>query len=517
MLTATLVATIVAGCGGSNVGKSTPTGPAVTNPSGPLTNLAKLGYIDTVYLTGAGRAALRDFGDVAAYITSADWTDQQGNSVSAPVGSYVSIQADAYSGPQEMETPCTFGPSSSPNTPSTNADSRLFDTYTFNFNYLTTDAIQGLQIPPSSVWVITNGNMAQDETNPGDFPTSTVPGETAFQGFSPQQYPAYVRAFPGRYSEVTVRIDPNTIGLNFQPFTDSNGNNWGPSNPRGIFETTQFSTINFANQATPSFNSALSDFLAFNLSNMKAPTGYVHPPAGLSQWPSVSGGAGTVYGQEVYFSGDNYALSPAATSGAFYQLTQDISGTNSYFPGTFSTNTNISGIPLPSGELNYLPGTYALTQINPGNPSFTSVILSLEGMFVDWTKMFPAPTQVMAITLPSSQDNNIQDMVLFKLNSSMQIVDFYYGYIDFEAFEFYLYPINTLVTATPPTPGSITWMPLGYYHGTISPTSLYSSTGSVATGETTVRSGLFKLDAPITWQDGTNTTFQSGRFIVYRK
>jgi len=511
VLGATVVATIVSGCGGSSVGKgSSSTGSAVvTGASGPLTNLASIGYIDTIYLSGAGRSAHfsgRDLGDVAANITYATWVDQQGNTVSAPPGAYLNVQADAYSGPQVLETPCTFGPSNTPLVPDTNADSRLFGNYTLEFNYLTTDAVPGLQIPPANTWVLTGGNMAADEQNTGDLVLNpSVPGETGFQGFTPQIYPAYVRAFPGRFAAVTVRIDPNTLGLNFQSFTDSNGNIWGPGNPRGIWETTQFNAINFANQPTPSFNSTLSDYLSFDISHMLTPAGGT---AG-AQWPTVSASGGTVLGKRVYFSGDTYAISDVTTSGNFYQLTKDISGLNVYLPGTFSTNTNITGLPIPNGQTGFLPGTYALTELNPGvvNVGSAPPILSLEGMFEDVTKMFPSITPVMAITLPSSQDNNIQDMILFKENASGQIVDFYYGYIDFEAFEFYLYPINTLVSAKSTT----------FHHGTISPGTLFNSVGGVAVGETSVRSGSFKLDSPLTWQDGTNTTFQTGRFIVYRK
>ena len=111
VLAATIVATTIAGCGGSSVSKSSATSSvSPTTPQvGALTNLGPIGYIETSYLTGAGRS--RDLGDVVANISLGDFTDIEGNIVSAPAGSVVNLQADAYGGPQVIRTPVTFGPS----------------------------------------------------------------------------------------------------------------------------------------------------------------------------------------------------------------------------------------------------------------------------------------------------------------------------------------------------------------------------------------------------------------------
>jgi len=291
VLVATIVASTIAGCGGSSVSHGASsgvvsTGNATTGLTGPQTNLASIGYIEVSYLTGAGRAATRDYGDVVMNITLGDWIDDEGNLVSAPTGTSLNLQADAYGGPQVVRTPVTFGASTSANTPNTSPDSRLFRNYTFTFNYLTTNLLPGQQILPSQTFVVTNGNMASDELSANALGDGTT--------FSAQTYQSYVRSFPGRFSSVTVRIDPNTIGLNFVPFTDNNGFQWGPSTPRGIFETTEFNTIN-ANQTSSGnmFQSVLSDYLSFNISAM--------PAAAL---PSLNNNGISVNGQRVFFSGD---------------------------------------------------------------------------------------------------------------------------------------------------------------------------------------------------------------------
>jgi hypothetical protein len=479
--------------GHSTVTTNTSTG---SGPSGELTNLASIGYIETSYLTGSAR----DYGDVIANITLGDWTDEQGNTVSTTTGSYVNLQVDAYGGPQVIRTPVTFGVSTGPGVPNTSSDSRLFRNYIFSFNYLSTALLPQQQITPAQTFVVVDGNMATDEVSTGA--VGTAP-------FTPQTYPAYVRAFPGRFSSVTVRVDPNTIGLNFQPYTDANGFQWGPSQPRGIFEATQFSTINFPNSSNQTFDSVLSDYLSFDVSNMVTLN-----KGKLASLPYVTQNGLSVYGMRVFFSGDTYGIADSTNAGNFFQLTEDIStGGAAYLPGTFNTNGQLNGYPLPSGSTAFLPGTYALNEIDPSDPSFLRKILSLEGEFLDYTKMIKSPSSVVAITFPGSLDNNVQDVVLFKTNTSGQIVDFYYGYIDFEAYELYLYPLSTLVTAIPTT----TQFPLGYAHGKISASTDYNLTGAATGNEQDVRSGALTLDTPLVWQDGTNSTFQAGRFIVYRR
>jgi len=202
-------------------------------------------------------------------------------------------------------------------------------------------------------------------------------------------------------------------------------------------------------------------------------------------------------------------------------LTQNIgSGATTYLPGTFNTNGLLNGYPLPGATTAFLPGTYALNEIDPADPSFLTKILSLEGMFMDYSRMVKVTSNIMAISFPSSSDNNIQDLVLFKTNAAGQIVDFYYGYVDFEQYQVFLYAINTLVTAVPVTnPAFANFTSTGgtFAQGTISASTDYNSSGSATSDEQEVRTGIFKLNSALVWQDGTHTTFTGGNFIVYRK
>ncbi len=422
---------------------------------------------------------------MTADITLGDFTDDQGNTVSTTPGSVVNLQVDAYGGPQVIRSAITFGTSTTAGVPSTDANSRLFRQYVFSFNHLNSSLLVGQNIPPSQVFVVDNGNMADDEITPNALSTTT---------FNNITYNAHIRAFPGRFSTFTVRVDPNTIGLNFQDYPVGVGT-FGAANPRGIFETTQFNFINFADTTdyeSRVFNGVLSDYLSFDISAMAT-----------ADKPSIA----SVVGQRVFFSGDTYGVADGTSSGKFYQLTKDLSATPPYLPGTFNTNTSIgTTYSLPSDSTSFLPGTYALDQIDPSDPSFAKRILSLQGMFRDYTKMIKSADNQLANTFPSSSDDNVQDIVLLKKSATTgKIIDFYYGYIDFEAREFFLNPINTIVQATPTT----------VYHGTINPTKLYNGAGQITNNERAIRSGVLALDTPLTFKDGTITT--GGTFIVYRR
>ena len=503
MLAATVVATTIAGCGGSSVSGSqgSPSASLPGGSSSPLTNLGSLGYIETSYLTGAAR----DGGSVTVNLSLADFTDDQHNRVSVVSGSKLGLQVDAYGGPQVFRTPITFGSSSVSGVPNTDPFSRKFTTYQFQFDNLTSTGLPGGSVLPADTFLVTGGNITTDELTPNPL-VSNAATANPFNSptFSSYQnglvYAANIRAFPGRFSSITVRVDPNTIGLNYQ--TENNdpttGVNYSSGTPRGVFELDQFNSINFADPTVQTFQGVVSDYLSFDISHLAT-----------ASKPTLTQNAVTVTAQRVFFSGDTYGIADGTGSGNFFQLTKDISGTNAAIGGTFNTNSGVGSYAPPSSVSGFLPGTYALNQIDPSDPSFLRKILSLQGMFFDSDRMINYASNTYAVTFPSSNDDKVQDFVLIHKASSGanagKIVDLLYGYVDYEAREFYIYPINTIVNAQSNT----------YFHGTISPTTLFDGSGKVTSDQRAIRSGVFTLDSPYTFSD--SSSLKTGTFIVYRR
>ncbi len=464
-------------------------------PSAGLTNLAAIGYVETSFLTGQGR----DLNSVTANITLGEFVDDQLNKVVAPNGSVVNLQVDAYGGPQVIRTPVTFGQSTTLGGSDTAPNSRHFSTYEFLIDSLTTQSLGSLITSPN-IYVITGGTIGAD--------TVTTAAITSPTMDSPVTFKADIRAFPGRFASFTVRLDPNTVGINNQTSSDGSF-----TSPRGIFELDMFDSINFPS-GTDTFQSVLSDYLSFDISAMPAPPANTSTTA-LKNWqPSITQNGVTVVGQRVFFSGDTYALAGSTSSGDLFQLTGDISGTGSqeFLHGTFSTNASIGGATgssytLPSGVSSLLPGTYALDEIDVSDTSFLRRILSLEGMFADTTRMIN--TTANAIAFPSSADNNVQDLVVFKRATSGtnngKIIDLYYGYVDYEAQACYLFPIYTLPSAVSATT----------YTGKV--TATFNALGNATINQQATRTGNLVMNSgnAITFSDGT--TYTGGQFIVYRR
>lgn len=279
-------------------------------------------------------------------------------------------------------------------------------------------------------------------------------------------FPAHINVFPGRLSNVAVRLDDTM-------FTIAGGT------------VTFDESIFLANNTSPStggtVNSYLADYLMFDLSGLNGTEPQL-PGSGLPA-------------SKVYFTGDNYAVSVANTvvgsPGEFDVLTPI-----GYVEGTFQS-------PVRQGQLNF-PGTFTLVQPDPRDPDPGTAlrITALQGIWRDVNAVVSNLGNFAAISLPSSQDDNFQTILLIK-RSGNTITGMYFGLIDLNAGTLAAYPIDQV------SPGSTA----NEIDGTVS--GLKNGSGNPTSDPKSVRSGSFTL------VDGTGTVPAdfptSGTFIVFRR
>jgi hypothetical protein len=475
----------MAGCGGSSISSRSTGGSSTSTQVSLLSaNLNAKGAIETSYITGAGRDG--DF--ITVLLSEADYTDNLGNTVYTTPAAPIGLTLNNYGGPVVIRTSITFGPSTNPLVPSTNPNSRLFPTFDLSIAGLS-GSVGGVQVTvdPSEIFV-GSGDYTADQTTTGQIGTGAV--------FSRQSFPAQIRAFPGRVSTINVRLDQTMFGINV-----------AGSVPAGFFEENAFNASNINAAPNVQFQGALSDFMSFDLSSM---------PSNLQPETFVQSG---IKANRIFFSGDGYATADASTGGTFHELTETIGNSSlSAITGTYSLNNSLTTGTTYSAPGNFtttLPGTYALTEVDPSDPAFLRQIVSQEGMFRDYTQLLNAVPQTVAITFPSTSDNSVQDLVVVRsttVNGVMKVKDMYYGYIDMEAQQVFLYPLVNLPYASITNPYT---QASDQITGTVAPGSLLNSAGVVTSDAQSVRSGTIALSTPITFADGS--TYSGGSFIVFRK
>jgi hypothetical protein len=234
------------------------------------------------------------------------------------------------------------------------------------------------------------------------------------------EFPASIRALPGRVTSVAVRLDDTMFDVN-------------AADPDDIFQEDIFRAANLVEnpvQGVDTLNGFLGDYVMFNLSGMAT-----------ADRPLLSDGnpAG-----KVYFSGDFIALSTGGTSGTFEVLT-----TLGFVNGSFGPVINLPG---PGG--NKPPfGTYTLLQADPrdDDPSdddfpgpSVAQITALEGTYYNLADVVGNLSSFEMISFPRSQEREVldgegnpilrelsqQDVILIRRNGNT-ITNMYFGEIDF--------------------------------------------------------------------------------------
>lgn len=272
------------------------------------------------------------------------------------------------------------------------------------------------------------------------------------------QFPAHIRLFAGRVSNVAVRLDDTMFASD------------------GTFDQDTFLANNTTAETGGTVNSYLADYLMFDISSVTS---------GLPQLPSGNGSA-----TRVYFTGDNYAVS-TTSPGEFDVLTPI-----GFVEGTFRN-------PTRSGPIS-TPGIFTLVQPDPRDPDPNTArrITALQGIWKDVSSTVGNMGDFTALSLPSSEDNNFQT-VLFIQQSGGVITEMYFGLIDYTAGTIAAYPINQV------SPGST----LNEIDGTV--TNLLDKNGLPTSDPSAVRSGTFSLVNGTGTVPGTFPT--TGKFIVYRR
>ncbi len=453
----------VAGCGGSGSGS----GPAkvVTKPpsSGIKANLSSVvgaippGAIEVAYLTGQGRAP----GDLTAVVRRI-------------------VLDDAY------------GEVTNPLAPQTDCPLVGYQDNIVHLDVLFTGGAVGV---PSRLFTAFNLDFLQFNeatSTPGQY--TVFPEPASF----PLQLNANIRVFPGRTTSFPVFIDDSM-------FTVDTSN---PGQPVIAYNSQQFTFANGGDTQADAMQGHISDYVAFNLNSVAASG----KPTLL---PTTNNPSGGQIAQRVFFSGDVYGVSDGVTNGSNFQAL------------TLNPNLPIGGLLGAAGTLNgpsgTLPhaGTYSLLQYNPTDLTQTLKIIAGQGVWYEHKTVLTHPDGTplgagfFVVTFPSSNDDNMQEMVAFVQDANSNISQLYFGYINMSLAStgtngptaFYLYPVSDIMSGA--TNGQLT--------GTI--TNLYrDAAASIPTNSPDlVHTGTFQFSTG----DGSaniasSIGFKNGTFYVYR-
>lgn len=315
-----------------------------------------------------------------------------------------------------------------------------------------------------------------------DGTTSITPTNTSFVSL-PAVYSARIRTLPGRDTSVPVFLDESMFMYDSTAGTLT-------------FDDAQFRTNNLLPTEDPTTNGLitgfLSDYVRFDLSGLDAadrPTLVVNGEAA----------------DAVYFSGDAYAVSnTVGTERRWENLTVD---PTTPIDGWFTPASTVDG--------RAFPGTFSNVGLDPTDLDRVRTITALQGIFreSDAVLNLPSTPAFQIIAFPNSNErydaNYPGDMVAFtytwqlgtdnKMHAKMK--NFYYGFYNYTAKTFKLYPIKNIVTAD--VDGEIT--------GTISNTMGKSG---ATTFEPAIRTGTYTFDAAQTLPTGFLNT---GTFVVFRR
>jgi hypothetical protein len=289
----------------------------------------------------------------------------------------------------------------------------------------------------------------------------------------PLPYPAVLRVFPGRTTSLPVFIDDSMFTL------DTSG-----ISPKIVYDESQFKLINGATPSSP-IRGFLSDFVSFNTNKLSA--------ADRLAIGTDAGFPGPI--DRVFFSGDVYAVTDGHASGSnIAMLTLDPSV---QVNGLLGAAGVLDG---PGGTLPHA-GTYSILQVNPTDLDQKLKIVAGQGIWREHSTVLTglSATGLNVVTFPSSNDDNMQEMVAFTQDADKNITALYFGFVDLDALTFNLYPIKDIVSGV--TTGGLS--------GTLS--GLLTKTSATTASPDLVRSGTYQFGG-----GGSIGGQSSGSFYVFR-
>lgn len=258
-------------------------------------------------------------------------------------------------------------------------DSRFFDTFTLTIQKILQDV---------------GGGSFVEFSNPTD-PNAPI---------LEQSFPLALRTFDGRQSTVQVYIDDamvshDGVSLNFD---------------QALFELVNFDPTDNR------FNGFLSDYLRFDLSAM-----------GTSARPNLisAQGAGAT-AEAAFFSGDAISLSATVGPDKVYEVLTPLG----HIAGTWRNPTS------QTPEF----GTYTLLEADPRILPIPNAarITALQGIWRNYTEMFLNLGSFQMIALPNTEDSGNQDIVILQRNGGGQIVNMYFGFVNYTSGTFSAFPID---------------------------------------------------------------------------
>lgn len=435
----------IIGCGGGGNGLSTTggaTGGATGGSTGNATGGSSLSVaapsfqtgaaeVQVQFLSGQGRAA----GDTRAVISRINFVDSSGVAYPSHLADAIYVGLNQYS-VNRMPLPLTLAPGQT---------SQEFAQFELTVNSWDTQTSSGSWASVGGQ----NGNYAVD-----------------------QFYPVTAGAFPGRFEVLPVFLDDSmfTEGFDVNSF------------PYTIFDANgAFESSNMPNGET-TIQAVFGDFVHFNIAGV----------AGAPTFNAASAYAGKTV-TDVYFSGDQIAISSGNTQGADFQILEP---NNGYADGTVGAVNADTGNQMPINAL-----TYNMVVPDPRDITGVARIPAGIGSLRDVSSVTTGLGAFEVMMIPQSGDGNTQTVVAFTKAAGQvsAVTNLYYGTADLNAKTVTLYPIADLTNGT--TNGQIS--------GTLS--NLIGSGGSTTTTPSQAYFGSYNLNGSLP----TGFT-ASGRFFVFR-
>lgn len=247
------------------------------------------------------------------------------------------------------------------------------------------------------------------------------PGGGFTRNWPPAPIPMNARVFAGRSTLVTIFIDDSM----FSTFQDPNAPAGDPCGGQiALFDEARFLELNQVSGGSP-IQGFINDYVEFDISNIPA-----------AKRPRLSAQSGGQVAGRLYVSGDNFAISQGGASGPFELLTQF---SNEPILGTFREPTlDPGGLPTP--------GTFTLEQLDPTDLFNMRKIVALQGEWRHAETVVAGFSTWSMLAFPNSQDGAEQEVVLLKKDGSGNIVDLFYGFLDYGTDVMRLFPVKGIVT-----------------------------------------------------------------------
>ncbi len=279
-------------------------------------------------------------------------------------------------------------------------------------------------------------------------------------------FPAQVRVFPSRETTVPIFLNDSMVAVD-------------PISNIATFDPNAFTARN----GTP-IQGYISDFLRFDISQM------------AGDRPLMSNGNPA---NNVYFSGDRFAMSDIGQSGYFEMLTDDPANPDK---GVYTD-------PVTIGSSN-TPGIYKTIVPDPTDPFGTNTITKIYGIFRNAADAIsPNKSAIIntgtfeVILMPKTPDDDDQQILLVALNGT-HATNLYFGDAHLASGTFVAYPVANLVGGS--TSGQIQGTLSGFLDVSAAPVTI-----GVPSDSRRVRYGRYNISSllPAGFR-------RSGRFIVFR-